>query len=434
MMKRLLYILMLLLATVPAAATDFIKDAIHYRTLTETTVTVTNYDSSASDGSTDVFIGFGAPAMRAPQGGSGYTVVIPDSVEFADNVYEVVAIGNNAFLNLYKLEAVSIPASIQTIGKAAFAGCSGLKSINCFAMVPPSAQTNTFASVDKSECLLRLFSQAITDYTQADVWKEFANVQKLDYTITYLVDDEEYATVDMTVGATITLLEYPTKTGYTFSGWSGYPEDLIMPDHDVVITGSFTANQYADTVNLNEAGFATFSSPIDMMVKTPGVEAYKATVNDSEIVLTKLDGYIPAGTGVVLYGEDMSQQEVALCEATGDAATNLEDNHLHATTTASEPLVEMPNDGYIFVLGKSNKFQPYSGASFAAQRAFIHLDYNPLANNAASLRIVFADEENMSTGIEALKSNENKNTYDLAGRPTKAKGMVVKEGRIVFIR
>ena len=34
----------------------------------------------------------------------------------------------------------------------------------------------------------------------------------------------------------------PIKEGFTFSGWSELPED--MPNHDVVVTGSFIVNQY----------------------------------------------------------------------------------------------------------------------------------------------------------------------------------------------
>ena len=62
------------------------------------------------------------------------------------------------------------------------------------------------------------------------------------YTIKYIVDGEEYKTVTVTYGATITPEANPTKEGYTFSGWSEIPE--TMPAHDVTVNGSFSVNSY----------------------------------------------------------------------------------------------------------------------------------------------------------------------------------------------
>ena len=57
------------------------------------------------------------------------------------------------------------------------------------------------------------------------------------YTLTYKVDGEEYKTDILVFGTEIVPEEAPTKEDYTFSGWSEIPE--TMPDHDVIITGSF---------------------------------------------------------------------------------------------------------------------------------------------------------------------------------------------------
>ena len=63
------------------------------------------------------------------------------------------------------------------------------------------------------------------------------------YTIKYIVDGEEYKTVTVEYGATITPEANPTKEGYTFSGWSEIPE--TMPAHDVTVNGSFSVNSYS---------------------------------------------------------------------------------------------------------------------------------------------------------------------------------------------
>ena len=63
------------------------------------------------------------------------------------------------------------------------------------------------------------------------------------YNLTYKVDGEVYKTYEIEEGATITPEPAPTKEGYTFSGWSEIPK--TMPDHDVIVTGTFTKNATA---------------------------------------------------------------------------------------------------------------------------------------------------------------------------------------------
>lgn len=57
------------------------------------------------------------------------------------------------------------------------------------------------------------------------------------YTLSYIVDGEEYKTVELEYGASIIAEEAPAKEGYFFSGWNGLPQ--IMPAHDVTVTGMF---------------------------------------------------------------------------------------------------------------------------------------------------------------------------------------------------
>lgn len=56
---------------------------------------------------------------------------------------------------------------------------------------------------------------------------------------TYFVDGEVYKTDSVAYGTEIVPEAEPSKEGYIFSGWSGYPEDLMMPAADVTIVGSF---------------------------------------------------------------------------------------------------------------------------------------------------------------------------------------------------
>ena len=55
---------------------------------------------------------------------------IPSSVEWNDNTYSVVTIGNYAFYNCASLTEVIIPELISSIGTYAFSGCKSLTSVN----------------------------------------------------------------------------------------------------------------------------------------------------------------------------------------------------------------------------------------------------------------------------------------------------------------
>ena len=65
------------------------------------------------------------------------------------------------------------------------------------------------------------------------------------YVVTYMVDGELYRTETIVYDSEVVLPEYPTKVGYTFSGWSEAP--ALMPAEDVVIEGSFIVNSYVIT-------------------------------------------------------------------------------------------------------------------------------------------------------------------------------------------
>jgi len=65
------------------------------------------------------------------------------------------------------------------------------------------------------------------------------------YKLVYKVDNEVYKSFDVDYASEITPEAGPTKEGYTFSGWSEIPK--TMPSHDVEVVGSFTINQYKVT-------------------------------------------------------------------------------------------------------------------------------------------------------------------------------------------
>ena len=65
------------------------------------------------------------------------------------------------------------------------------------------------------------------------------------YNLIYMVDGVEYKKVPVKYGSTITPEAFPTKVGYTFSGWGEIP--ATMPTSDVTVNGTFAINKYTFT-------------------------------------------------------------------------------------------------------------------------------------------------------------------------------------------
>jgi hypothetical protein len=95
---------------------------------------------------------------------------------------------------------VVIPESIEEIGTGAFAGCSGLEAIYCYADEPialgsSKAKVRTradgeekpastvFAGVDKETCILYVPKNSGEKYHDADGWSEFQNIVEMESTI-----------------------------------------------------------------------------------------------------------------------------------------------------------------------------------------------------------------------------------------------------------
>ena len=66
-----------------------------------------------------------------------------------------------------------------------------------------------------------------------------------EYNLIYMVDGVEYKKVPVKFGSTITPEAFPTKVGYTFSGWGVIP--ATMPTSDVTVNGTFAINKYTFT-------------------------------------------------------------------------------------------------------------------------------------------------------------------------------------------
>lgn len=106
------------------------------------------------------------------------------------------------------------------------------------------------------------------------------------YKLTYMVDNVVYKTYDVEYTSTITPEAFPTKEGYTFSGWSEIPS--TMPAKDVTITGNFTLIDAIEDVIADDSTYQIYTidgKPIEALQK--GVNIIKYQNGNVKKVLVK---------------------------------------------------------------------------------------------------------------------------------------------------
>lgn len=183
-------------------------------------------------------------------------------------------------------------------------------------------------------------------------------------------------------------------------------------------------------VTLNSKGYATLSFKADMQLTSDCMKAYTARVEDDKIICTEIiDGVIPAGNGVIVYGVPSSSAQLIASES----SSTLYGNDLQATTNADGSLTPVPSNGYTYALN-GDKFLLYTATSFVANKAFFNLPYDPNTNNA-KLDMVFGEKDE-TTGINEIVSKADVAVFDLQGRKVKNPhaGMYIVNGKKTVIK
>ena len=189
-------------------------------------------------------------------------VVIPNTVKtindyafpYCENLKEIVlpngliSIGKRAFEACKSLQTVVIPNSVNSIGKYAFANCMSLYSVTSLVNIPFKLDETVFVvenedyDRDVMYGIAKLYVPMgrLSIYQQTTGWEKFQNIieRTMSNKLTYMLDGNVYKTYDVQPGEVVTPEPDPIREGYDFSGWEGVP--VIMPDHDVVVTGYFT--------------------------------------------------------------------------------------------------------------------------------------------------------------------------------------------------
>ena len=75
-----------------------------------------------------------------------------------------------------------IGSGLETIGDRAFYSCGQLNKVVSYASNPPKCEAKTFDGIDKNSCILYVPEGSISAYQEAEQWKDFLNIEKINTT------------------------------------------------------------------------------------------------------------------------------------------------------------------------------------------------------------------------------------------------------------
>ena len=177
-------------------------------------------------------------------------------------------------------------------------------------------------------------------------------------------------------------------------------------------------------VNYNSVKYATFISPVALNLKDK-IAAYTGKIQNNALVLTPVEGVIPANTAVVLKAEegvDRGADDNVYLQVTGDPRFSGSNDLVGQFET-------IPAVSNAYTLQNQNEglgFYPFNGTTLAGFKAY-------LINGASVSRFLLPNGE--VTGIDGINadSDANQPIYDLSGRRVKnaQKGLYIIGGKKV---
>lgn len=187
-------------------------------------------------------------------------LVIPATVTYADNTYDVEMIGADAFNGNTDITSVTLPASIIGIDYNAFYGCENLTSITSLATTP--FYTSDWNGLDRSNITLAVPEDAADQYIQEDDWRGFKDLLNAETSQSLLVDvvfNDNYFWVDL-------------------------PDDYYLETRDNSIVTQKILKTQEGTINVNNWDGKTYSILID-----GEVDAHAENISDFEFEYTLPD-------------------------------------------------------------------------------------------------------------------------------------------------
>ena len=362
------------------------KEAFWYSDLTsiEIPASVTTIDESAFQGSSSL-----------------------SSVTFAEGS-KLSVIGNQAFYNCTTLSSIIIPASVTTIDERAFYNCQSLSSItfaegsklNTIGENAFGRTALTSIEIPASVTFIDMYA-FYGSYDLASVtvnWTE--SLPSLDEDAFYEINEE--AVLNVPFG---TVAMYSAANAFKY-----YFKEIKSPDFKL---------------GVSSAGWASMYLPCAVTIPSDAEVYYASAVSGSTITLSKVEGILPAKTGVIVKAEEGTVEFAETAEAGTSIVGNLFKGLL-ADADYSEK---------VYVLSGASAegtplFQEYEGDKLNAFKAYL-----PKSAVSGVDEIKFRFDE--ATGIESLTpalSEGEGAIYNLNGVRVDGsyKGIVIRNGKKMF--
>lgn len=182
-------------------------------------------------------------------------------------------------------------------------------------------------------------------------------------------------------------------------------------------------------VSISAARYATIYAPVALTIPA-GVEAYAAEFTDGKVMLTPVEGTIPANTGVVLEGN----------KGTYDFAITTTDANVNSALSGNKATANVADDATAYILSKGTQgvgFYKLNSTERTIQggRAFYTVPAS--TEGTAAIAFIFGGEV---TGINNAVSNDaqsNAPIYDLTGRKVAKAvkgGLYIQNGRKFIVK
>ena len=153
--------------------------------------------------------------------------------------------GNTTYYARFEANDRIYTISFDTGGGTAVDQITGTYNTAVTAPAAPTKTGYTFAGWDT-----KIPEKLTEDLTITAKW----NINQ--YTITFVDGDNKIASITQDYGTSVTAPAAPTRTGYTFDGWSRSIPDT-MPAENLTITAKWTINQY--TITFDTVGGSTIA-------------------------------------------------------------------------------------------------------------------------------------------------------------------------------
>ena len=182
-------------------------------------------------------------------------------------------------------------------------------------------------------------------------------------------------------------------------------------------------------LTVGSAGMATLYLDYDVTIPENATVSYVSSREGDDLILTNLDGNIPAYTGVIVTADQGSYTFME----TSETIDGINGNMLSGSTTEIE--TASITNGTVYTLGHGTNdelgFFRYKGEKLGAYKAFLVVANSEV--NAFSL--VFSNDD-ASAIISLDECEENVVVYDLQGRRTERpnKGIYIVNGKKVLFK